>query len=497
MSEELLKDISQRLQALGESVSEERIKAIVEGVLATPEFERKMRFGGERKANGSKFSRWNLTGADIEFLYDLQESLRGQRKVSSAGVYGGPSEELSNAFRDISNAVYMTPEQVRAIDQRAIDDLFPRIPVSEYPVSDRRNAARGAWEQTTAYRNAMRAMDTAETGYGLQLIGAQYVGDMWAGARPASRIFSLLSTFEMTQPTAYLPVEADIPEMLLLAENTSSSSSEYTTSKTGSNRVSVSAAKFGIHQIWSGELEEDSIIPFIPYLRAQAQASLAHYSDSAVLNGDTTNSASGNINLDDADPADTKHYLAFDGLRHAAIVDNTNNKTDASGAVTLDMLHALKPLMIDSTYLMDWGSPTDPRDLVYIADPWTANKVAALDDFRTLDKYGPNAFVFTGEVGSTLQGHPFISSIAMGKTEADGKLSTTGGSNTKGQVLCFNRRAYTVGWRRRVRIETDRIPGRDQTRIFYSLRMGLGRFTPTGAASGIESAACLYDITVS
>jgi hypothetical protein len=84
----------------------------------------------------------------------------------------------------------------------------------------------------------------------------------------------------------------------------------------------------------------------------------------------------------------------------------------------------------------------------------------------------------------------------MSKTEADGKVSTTGGNNTLGGVQAFNRRGYKVGWRRRVKVETERLPATDQTRIVYSLRMGLGRFTPTGAASAIEHAALLYNVTV-
>src|SRR5690606_7922835 len=93
-------------------------------------------------------------------------------------------------------------------------------------------------------------------------------------------------------------------------------------------------------------------------------------------------------------------------------------------------------------------------------------------------------------------GHPLISSIAVSKTEADGKVSDTGSNNTKGQVVGFNRRGYVVGVRRRLRVETERLPATDQTRIVLSTRVGFGRFTPTGAASGIESADVLYDISL-
>jgi hypothetical protein len=248
--------------------------------------------------------------------------------------------------------------------------------------------------------------------------------------------------------------------------------------------------------MWSGEMEEDSIIPYLPFLRTQATKAIAYYQDSLVLNGDTTNAGTGNINLDDADPADDKHYLAWDGLRHVGLVDNTDNGTDAGGAITYeDFGDNLRVKMWDATRFHDWGNPNNPSDLVFIADRSTANKVAQLDEVITVDKYGPQATVNTGEV-ALIGRNPLIVSSAMGLTESDGKISTTAGNNTLGQVVAFNRNGFTIGIRRALKVEVERIPATDQTRIVYSMRWGFGRFTPTGAASGIEAAAVLYNITV-
>jgi len=450
----------------------------------TPEQKRTFVFAageGDQKLVGSKFSRHGLTTADIEWLYDTQVSLKGQKKIDD-GFYSGPSDELERAFQDVSEAYYVPQDEVRKIDQSAIDNLFPRLP--------NENAR---YRQARA--DAQRAMDTAESGFGSQLVGAQYVGDLWEAARPDSRVFGLLDTFEMAHPTAYLPVEVDIPEMLFVPESTANNSSNYATVKTGSNRVSVSAKKFVIHQMWSGEMEEDSIIPFVPFLRRQAALSIAHYSDSLVLNGDDTNAGTGNINLDDADPADTKHYLAFDGIRHAAIVDNTANAKDAAGVISINLLRDLRGLMIDSTRIVDWGHPTNADDLVFVTDPETADRIQLLDEVLNWKLYNNQGAILNGEVGRII-GHPVISSMAMSKTEADYKVSTTGGNNIKGQVASFNRRGFKVGWRRRVRLETERLPATDQTRLVYSLRLGFGRFTPTGAASGIEAAAVLGNISL-
>lgn len=499
--EQLVTDINARLTAIGENYSEDKIKNLVttylDGLVKDETFVRKMRFGNATTPApllGTKYARWGLSIEDIEFLYDLQESLRGLRKVDGGGAYDGPSENLRNTWKSVSDAVYLPMEEVRQIDQRALDNLFPRVPINAFYGKDRELAARGAWELTEAYQRAVRAMDSAESGYGSQLIGAGYVRDLWTAARAESRIMGLIDTFEMTDPTMYLPVEVDFPELLFVGESTANNSSNYTTVKTGSNRVQVDAKKFVIHQMWSGELEEDSIIPFIPFLRRQAQLSIAFYSDSLVMNGDTTNAGTGNINLNDADPADTKHYLAFDGVRHAAIVDNTNNKADMNGPITFAALRNVKGRLLDNTYYHDWGHPNDSRDLIYAADPTSADQISTLDEVINW-KIQAGQQLLNGQVTQVL-GHPVIATMVISKTEANGKVSTTASNNTKGQVVTFNRRGVKWGWRRRVKLETERIPATDQTRLVYSMRAGLGRFTPTGAASGIEWADAIYNITL-
>lgn len=494
--ETLASDIKQRLDALGEQIPddqalESKIRETLLALMASDEGEeivRKLRFGGDPdpKLVGTKYARVGMSVADVEWLHDLQVSLQGQKRVGSSGVYEGPTEELRNTFEAVSKSQRIPSMIARADDERRLVEMLREGQLD----------ARGYERAARAVEHVYGAMDTSEAGFGDELTGNQYLNELWAGARRTSRVFGLIEQFPMTDPTAFLPVEADIPEMLLVSESTANNSSNYATTKTGSNRVQVDAKKFVIHQMWSGEMEEDSIIPFVPFLRRQQSVSLSHYSDSLVLNGDTTNAATGNINLDDADPADTKHYLAFDGIRHAGLVDNTGNRKDIGGTgLTFGDLQKQKGRMLDATHLHDWGHPVDANDLVRVADPETADQVASLDEVVTVDKYGPQATVLTGEQGR-IGGHPLIGSIAMSKTEADGKVSTTGSNNTLGQLVAFNRRGYVVGVRRRVRVETERIPATDQTRIVLSTRIGFGRFTPTGAASGIESADVLYNIAL-
>lgn len=493
--ETLAGDVKARLDAIGAQIPTdeqltEKIQSSFQAWLETDdgkEHVRKLKFGAEDDPElvGTKYARLGLTVADVEWLHDIQFGLQGQKRVDGSGVYAGPSDELRKTFEAVSKSQRIPSLVARADDERRVEEMI------RAGTLDR----RGAEKAFSAIDNVYAAMDTAESGFGSELTGNQYINELWGGARRMSRVFGLIEQFDMTDPTAYLPVEADIPEMLFVAESAGSGASNYATTKTGSNRVQVDAKKFVIHQMWSGEMEEDSLIPFVPFLRRQQAVSLAHYSDSLVLNGDTTNAATGNINLDDADPADTKHYLAFDGVRHAGLVDNTDNAANINGAITLNAFKAQRGRMLDAAHLHDWGHPVDPGDLVHVADPETADAIAFIDEVLTVDKYGPQATVLTGEQARVL-GHPLIASIAMSKTEADGKVSDTGSNNTQGQVATFNRRGAVAGVRRRLRVETERLPATDQTRIVLSTRMGLGRFTPTGAASGIEWADVLRNINL-
>jgi len=210
-----------------------------------------------------------------------------------------------------------------------------------------------------------RAMDTAESGYGAELVAdAEYIPELWDVAREDYGVLvSRIEQRTMTGPVENHPVLADVPNMIYVSEKTGTiaSGSEYATQKVGTNEVTLTAVKLMGHYNFSGELAEDSIVPLVPLLRRAMSMSLAKTGDLLVLNGDTTNAGTGNINLDDADPADTLYYLAADGVRHACITDNTGNLVNHGGAgLTWEAIVNLPTLMIDRTYDMRLGQAGKP-----------------------------------------------------------------------------------------------------------------------------------------
>ena len=155
----------------------------------------------------------------------------------------------------------------------------------------------------------------------------------------------------------------------------------------------------------------------------------------------------------------------------------------------------LRKLMKDSTYVTDWGRPVNREDLVYICDPYTADHIETIDEIVSAKlSAGNNANLLNGQIASIL-GAPVVSTFAQKLSLATGFVHNSAG-NSYGNITAVNRNGMVIGWRRRVKMETERIPATDQSRIVYSLRFGSGRFTPTGAASGIRWTAHQTNITV-
>ena len=475
---EMATTITEKLEALDARMSDEefdrRFDERIAGLEPSDELVRKVRFaGGDPKLTGSKFGRLGLGVGDIEHLMLLTEA--GQR----ANKGPGPSDELRKAFDAVTQGRMLDAVSAEAADFHAVEEMYERGEL------DMAGYKRGIAN--------VRAMDTSESGFGSQLIGNQYANTLWAGAKVQSRLFDLIPTFEMTAPTAFLPVAAAPPAMAFVAEKASATVGEgYGTVKTGSNRVQVDAKKFLIREMWSGEMQEDSLIPFLPFLTEMAQLSLAQYLDWAVLNGDTTDSAS-NINDDGGALGGTEYFLAWDGLRHAGLVDNTSNGTDQDGAaITWDALIDMRKLMLSATYFNDWGHPNDPADLIYVVNPALGDEIVKLDEVISIDKYGSSATVLTGEVGNIAR-HPLITTIGQELTEADGFVDNSPSLN-RSTATAFNRRGSVIGNLRSLQVKVGEFIESDQFQIVYSMRKGYTRFTPTGAASGIESVAVLYNI---
>jgi len=122
----------------------------------------------------------------------------------------------------------------------------------------------------------------------------------------------------------------------------------------------------------------------------------------------------------------------------------------------------------------------NPEQMMMICDASTyLNGFLTLTNAVTVDKFGPQAVVLTGQLAA-YRGIPIIVSASQSLTEADGKVSTTGGNNTLGQISIVNRNMWYAGFRREMLVEVDRDIQKRQWILVNSIR-------PAVAAYGTRS----------
>ena len=218
---------------------------------------------------------------------------------------------------------------------------------------------------------------------------------------------------------------------------------------------------------WSYDLDEDAVIAVLPELRATLIRNAAEVLDDVVLNGDISDDAT-NINADGATAgslsgsAGLDHYLVFDGLIHIPLVDNTNQRNNHNGAVSDDMFNEVR------AKLGKYG--VRPSECAFVMDINSYIRSQSIENFRTIEKLGPNATLLTGQLGD-IEGIPVIVSEQMLRADTDGKVTSGGNGTDTGRVLAVNRNMYRLGFKRELMIESERDIQKRQTVLVASMRV--------------------------
>lgn len=306
---------------------------------------------------------------------------------------------------------------------------------------------------------AIKALTSTGSGTGDELVPTGMAAQLWQDIFLASRIVS--SMIRIPMPTNPFDVPLGLGDVTWRkgTENTATTASDPATAKS-----TLTATELVTEQNWSYTLNEDAVVAMAPAVRERLAISGAEVIDAFALNADSTNAASGNINLYDADPADDSYYLSAgqDGLRHQWLVDYSSMTVNAGGdAITdSDILSAMAKM---GKYAVN------PDQLRFVTDTTTYLKgLLDLDSVQTIDKFGPSAVVVTGQLAS-VYGIPIILSASQALVRADG-FYYNGGSNTLGSMTLFNRMMWYVGFLRDLLIEVDRDIQKRQYIMVTSLR---------------------------
>ncbi len=328
---------------------------------------------------------------------------------------------------------------------------------------------------------ALKAMTSTGAGTGDELVPTGMANSLWADFFAASRVASSLQ--QQVMPTDPFDVPLNLGDVTWRkgTQNTATTVSDPATAKS-----TLTSTEMVCEVDWSYDLDEDAVIAMMPALRSRLVLSGGEQMDAFVLNADATDAGTGNINLDDADPDADMYYLSNgqDGIRHQFLVNYTASGSSAAAAVSdAIMANALGKL---GKYGLDYNQVRIVPDIA------TYLSMLSMTNVATVDKYGPNATVVQGELGR-YRGIPIIPSASMPLTEADGKVSTTAGNNTKGQIAIFHAPSWSVGYRRGLTIEVDRLIQKRQLVMVASFRIAVGAF---GTRTTAKHTAGIYNITV-
>ena len=331
--------------------------------------------------------------------------------------------------------------------------------------------------------NLKAAMDSTTAGSGDELVDTQEARALWDDVNLETAIAPLFNTVQMPSNPFQIPLQLGEVNWYPGTENTAVAGSAPATA-----RQTMTAHELVAEVPWSYDLDEDAVIAMMDELRGSLLRNAHEVIDDVILNGDTT--AQNNINADGATitatTAGSGHFLVgFDGLLHLPLVDNAAMANNHNAAVGADMFNEIRGK------LGKYG--VRPSELAYVTDVNTFIKSLAIDSFRTLDKFGPQATVLTGQLGA-VEGIPVIVSEQMRLADADGKVTSGGSSsNTKGRLLIVNRSQWRVGFKRELTIETVRDAQKRQNVMVVSFRIALQE--RSGARASAGHTGLQYNIT--
>lgn len=269
------------------------------------------------------------------------------------------------------------------------------------------------------------------------------------------RVASLHRQIPMPTNPYKLPIQTGLISAYLIAESTDESGEKAPDSGIPTGDVTMTASKLAARVLISEEITEDSIVPILPLVKQDIAKALARAVEKATIDGQK----SGVIDTGDP-PGTTDVRNAWDGYRYEVPSSAKVDFSSWSSSNGLSLLRSLRAKM------GKYG--VRPDDLAYVVSIGGFNKILSVDEVVTLDKYGPNATILTGELGK-IDGIPIIVSEYV-REDLDSSGIYSGAGHTNTIVLLVNRNAFMYGDKRRVTVKQDELIQTDQTVVVSTMR---------------------------
>lgn len=335
---------------------------------------------------------------------------------------------------------------------------------------------------------ANELMYSTQASYGDDWVPAMWSPELWDLVRNGAPVLGRIRQVEVPGESLTIPAMGGRTTVYKVAQSTEqadlslASGVNAAMTKAATASVTLTPVKGMAWLAWSGELNEDSIIPILPTMQAGLQMDLMEQIDEILISGDTDTA---NTNISDTGNGSIStawHLLIANGLRDYAL----------GGSYTVDIgaMDATKFLPVLGKLGTNGAFALDPDKLFWIFDPGMYRTALALGETLTAEKTGSVGTFQSGRLVK-IYGSDVVISDRYGKTDANGKIHNTANTNTKGSFLLVRPDRWVVGFGRRITIEA---PARDLIQIATDTQHLIASFRLDFKNNGI-GAAYGFDVT--
>lgn len=349
-----------------------------------------------------------------------------------------------------------------------------------------------------ALPSAIRAneLDASDiTGQGLEWVGVYYGSEVWEKAR-VPRIYQELVSkgmrvVEIPQgaQTAKFALEGDDMNAYVgpEANNVDATGAPETVVNINpftTGVVTAEALPIYLATAYTVVLGEDAMIDVARQVNYQINEKAQETIEQVILNGDTTRTASTNINaIDAAVPSglQSPYYLAANGVRKLGLVTNT--------AMSLDCTNQISPTVFRQIMAKLPPAQRARKDrMAFVLSAGTEMATLGMAALLTEDVRGAFATLKDGQVGR-LYGVDTFTSGFIPLSNTAGKIAvTTPANNTRGTIALIYAPYWGFGFKRGINIETARFPLSQSNVYVASMRFTFVARSSTAAAIGYNVA---------
>jgi len=306
------------------------------------------------------------------------------------------------------------------------------------------------------------AMQTGDAGTGAEFIPTAFSSTLYEEIWLNLEVAQLFGRIPMPAPTYKLPFS---PGRMIAKAAVEGGTVTKVKGKT--DQLTFSAQKIMTISELTDEMDLDSIVPMLPFLRKQVIDSFALAQETMAINGDKdTNIYSVALSGEDC-------RQLVNGIRAHAMAKGKKVDFGAASGFTEANLRALR------SSLGKYGKK--PSDLAYIMTLTDYFKALAFDGYQKLNEIGGGAVRLNGELGK-LDGVPILvtellpgAGVATDAADAPGGLNASGiwDDTVKTKTTCalVNRNGFLFGDRKSFELEMWRNPLNQATSLIGSQRL--------------------------